>query len=205
MDRGLRPLENQACGVIERRGRPFMVCMAFALPCRAGDFARRKLCGIAPARVVCCLFCFVGRGLDPAAHYFLKFQCRAGTGNQPGTPRGVHPCREAYMPPLQIRVPRTRAKNIAIGRTSAGRIHAAPTNLTETAGKWARQAFAADVHGGVKTPPYKPPGNGRQMGKASCRPQPSTAGGNRRFPRRRALSHPTPAAACRRAKCRFWG
>ena len=103
----------------------------FGLPCRAGDFARRKLCGIAPARVVCCgsrfvgaacmrpanlppphvygiidaipgvcrggihaarktvrsfgvagaawrLLCLVGRGLDPAAHYFLKFQCSAG-------------------------------------------------------------------------------------------------------------------------------
>ena len=24
------------------------------------------------------------------------------TGNEPGTPRGAHPCREAYMPPLRI-------------------------------------------------------------------------------------------------------
>ena len=37
-------------------------------------------------------------------------------------------CGTACMPPLQIRVPRTQTKNVTTGRTSTGRIHAAPTN-----------------------------------------------------------------------------
>ena len=59
------------------------------------------------------------------------------------------------MPPLQIRVPRTRAKNGAAGQPGTGRMHAAPTDRLAMAGKWARRVFAADGHGGVKTPPYR--------------------------------------------------
>ena len=59
------------------------------------------------------------------------------------------------MPPLQIRVSRTQTKYVSIRRTPTGRIHAAPTNRPGTTGTWAKQVFAADRHGGVKTPPYK--------------------------------------------------
>ena len=46
------------------------------------------------------------------------------------------------------------------GGRFTGRMHAAPTNRPGTAGRRAKQAFAADRHGGVKTPPYKPAGTG---------------------------------------------
>ena len=45
----------------------------------------------------------------------------------PRTPRGTHPCREACMPPLQIRQTCTRAGNLVAPQTGAGRMHAAPT------------------------------------------------------------------------------
>ena len=54
---------------------------------------------------------------------------RAGqTGNEPGTPRGVNPCRAAYMPPLQTS---------GIEYTSQKRCH------------------KADARGGAKAPPYR--------------------------------------------------
>ena len=115
-----------------------------------------------------CLFCIVGRGLDlrpkgrrcaavglrnapagadPAAHWFGGRERppyrAAETGNEPGTPRGAHPCREAYMPPLQTRQPRTRAQ---------------------------KRCHRANVHGPHTCGPYEPAGNNRQMGKAGvCR------------------------------------
>ena len=90
------------------------------------EAARRNTAALDVAGAARCLFCIVGRGLDlrpkgrrcaavglrnapagadPAAHWFggrerPPYRARE-TGNEPGTPRGAHPCREAYMPPLQ--------------------------------------------------------------------------------------------------------
>ena len=101
----------------------------FILYCRAGDLARRTDGFLN--------FNNVRRGQDPALQ-------SGAYGQFARNPRAtVHPYREAYMPPLQIRVPRTRTKNVTTGQTPTGRIHAAPTNRPGMADKWVRQAFAA--------------------------------------------------------------
>ena len=71
------------------------------------------------------------------------------TGNEPGTPRGAHPCREAYMPPLQT--PGT-------AYTNQIRFH------------------RANVRGPHACGPYRPAGNGRRMGKEGVCRVPSAAG-----------------------------
>ena len=73
----------------------------------------------------------------------------------PQPPRGAHPCREACMPPLQTPGSAYTNRGTGGGGRFTGRIHAAPTNRPGTAGRRAKQAFAADRHGGVKTPPYR--------------------------------------------------
>ena len=149
---------------------PFFGCGGVRSMRRGGNHsARRNTAALDVAGAARCLFCIVGRGLDlrpkgrrcaavglrnapagadPAAHWFggrERPPYRAQeTGNEPGTPRGTHPCREACMPPLQIRVPRTRTQNVATRQTPAGRMHAAPTDRPGTTYKWVRQAFTAD-------------------------------------------------------------
>ena len=69
--------------------RPFTVCMVFASHGRAGDFARRTddFSNFKNNNV--------GRGQDPALQIVVY-------GRFPRKPRAMaHPCREAYMPPLQ--------------------------------------------------------------------------------------------------------
>ena len=72
------------------RGVPharFPVDCLFTLFCRAGDFARRTLLFLKIFNV--------RRGQDPALQTGIN-------GRFPRKPRAtVHPCREAYMPPLQ--------------------------------------------------------------------------------------------------------
>ena len=121
------------------------------------------------------------------------------------------------MPPLQIGVSRTQTKNVAAGQTPTGRMHAAPTDRLAMAGKWARRVFAADGHGGVKTPPYKAkqtgtfpanPARGKPLPGgiyASPTNRPETAG--ERVRKAFAASRPRRAKTgdFSRAKCRFWG
>ena len=135
--------------------------MAFALYCRAGVHARRT------------------------DKIFKIFQCAAGPRPRPterreravfpGTPRGEHPCREAYMPPLQMRYTRLRIKYVATGQTPTGRMHAAPTNtryrVREPGDGWRRKVYGPHACG-----PYEPAGNVRRMGKAGVYRVPSTAG-----------------------------
>ena len=74
---------------------------------RGGIYAARERYGTDHSWFAWCVTHIVGRGLDPP-------HIRGGrerppykpgeTGNEPGTPRGAHPCREACMPPLQMRV-----------------------------------------------------------------------------------------------------
>ena len=64
----------------------------------------------------------------------------AQTGNEPRTPRGAHPCREAYMPPLQTPGIASMTSETGSGGRFAGRIHAAPTNRPGTTGKQAKEA-----------------------------------------------------------------
>ena len=128
-----------------------------------------------------CLPRIVGRGLGPAAPMiFLNFiMCggrnrppyRArGMGNQPKTPRGAHPCREAYMPPLQTPGTASITPGTGGGGRFTGRMHAAPTNRPGTAGKWQNrclpQTSAAGVNArptGRRKRPYSPqPPRGRK-------------------------------------------
>ena len=96
------------CRVV-RRGRmhaaretprhwPSTVCMVCTLHCRAGDLARRSDDFPNFKNNT------VRRGQDPALQ-------TGENGHISRKPRSMaYPCREAYMPPLQIRVPRTRTQ-----------------------------------------------------------------------------------------------
>ncbi len=46
--------KNQVFGVVEHRDHLFTGHLTFVLLCRAGVHARRKLCGITPAWILCC-------------------------------------------------------------------------------------------------------------------------------------------------------
>ena len=75
--------------------------------------APKRRCGASPKRAC-------GRSARRTDKIFKNVQCAAGSRPRPTergkrsifpqTPRGEHPCREAYMPPLQTRQPRTRAQ-----------------------------------------------------------------------------------------------
>ena len=149
---------------------PFFGCGGVRSMRRGGiDAARRNTAALDVAGAARCLFCIVGRGLDlrpkgrrcaavglrnapagadPAAHWFggrERPPYRAQeTGNEPGTPARRAPLPGGiYMPPLQIRVPRTRTRYVSTGQTATGRMHAAPTDRPGTAGEWVRKVFAA--------------------------------------------------------------
>ena len=128
--------------------RPLFGCVGVWSMRRGGiDAARRNTADVGRLRFAGCVFCLVGRAFTPAEPIkFLKFfNVRRERAVFPGTPRGEHPCREAYMPPLQTPgTAYTNPKNVAMRRTPTGRMHAAPTNRPGTAGKWVRQTFAAD-------------------------------------------------------------
>ena len=139
-------------------GRNGMECDLHAPPVAGPAWCIPRIVGAAcmrPANIAAppiagpawCLPRIVGRGLGPAAPMiFLNFiMCggrnrppyRAGqTGNQPQTPRGAHPCREACMPPLQTPDIASTTPGTGGGGRFTGRIHAAPTNRPGTAGKW---------------------------------------------------------------------
>ncbi len=95
-------------------------------------------------------------------------------------PRVVaNPCRAAYMPPLQIRVPRTQTQK-----------HHHRTN----------------AHGPHTCGPYEPAGNGRYMGRAGVYRRTPTAGSRPRPTERRKRSvypqTPRGATPCRAAYMR---
>ena len=48
------------------------------------------------------------------------------------------------MPPLRMGEARTQTQNVIVRQTGTGRMHAAPTDLPGTTGKWVKQKFAAD-------------------------------------------------------------
>ena len=87
---------------------------------------------------------------------FLNFYCAAGVNTRP-TIQNKHQTdpatadartvlRAACMPPLRIDQTPSRPKNGIVRRTATGRMHAAPANRQEMAGKRARETFAATVH-----------------------------------------------------------
>ena len=90
--------------------------------------ARKTMRSFGVAGAAWRLLCLVGRAFTPAEHYkkFLKnYRCggvktplQCGVyGRVSRKPRVARtPCREACMPPLQIRVPRTRTENAAAGQ-----------------------------------------------------------------------------------------
>ncbi len=121
------------CGTARCRGG-----RAFALYCRAGPWPRRTDIFSKNNFVIMC----GGRKRPP-------YRARE-TGNEPGTSRGAHPCREAYMPPLQTPGIASMIPGAGDGGRVTGRMHAAPTNRPGTAGEC----------GGVKTPPYRVAGTG---------------------------------------------
>ena len=95
------------------------------------------------------------RGQDPALQ-------TGGNGQFSRKPRAtVHPCREAYMPPLQIRVSPTRTQ---------------------------KRYLVANGHGPHACGPYKPSGNGRRTGKAGACHRASAAGSRPRPTNRRKRS-----------------
>ena len=116
----MRPAERYGIGRLR-------VCVLLISHCRAGPWPRRTLIILE----IIMFLMFGGRERPPYRP--------AETGNEPGTPRGAHPCREAYMPPLQIGCTHLRGKRRTTPQTPTGRIHAAPTNRPGTAGKWIRR------------------------------------------------------------------
>ena len=122
---------------------------AMAHPCREAYMPPLQTSGTAytaRSRSARCLSRIVGAAYMPPAKrcprrpfmgcaVFIS-HCRAReTGNEPGTPRRAHPCREACMPPLQTPGIASMTPGTGGGGRFTGRIHAAPTNRPGTAGK----------------------------------------------------------------------
>ena len=120
---------------------PFTVCMVFASHGRAGDFARRTddFSNFKNNNV--------RRGQDPALQIVVY-------GRFPRNPRAMaHPCREAYMPPLQIPGTASMTPGTGGGGRFTGRMHAAPTNRPGTAGKWQNRCLPQTSAAGVNARP----------------------------------------------------
>ena len=127
--------------------------------------APKRRCGASPKRAC-------GRRPRRTDTIFKNVQCAAGVNARPTmrrirscfpqTPRGEHPCREAYMPPLQTPgTAYTNPKNVAMRRTPTGRMHAAPTDRPGTAGEWVKQVFTACRPRRGQDPALQSGGNGR--------------------------------------------
>ena len=115
MRRGGIDAARKHCGHCPLPGR-----LLFVLPCRAGDFARRT------------------------DNFFNFYNVRRIRSCFPQTPRGEHPCREAYMPPLQTPGIASMIPGTGGSGRFTGRMHAAPTNRPETSGERVRRVFAID-------------------------------------------------------------
>ena len=109
--------------------------------------APKRRCGASPKRAC-------GRSARRTDKIFKNVQCAAGSRPRPTergkrsifpqTPRGEHPCREAYMPPLQTPGIASMIPGTGGSGRFTGRMHAAPTNRPETSGERVRRVFAID-------------------------------------------------------------
>ena len=135
---------------------PLPVCMVFAPHCRGRMQAARETPPLPSLHGL--------HGVYPALQIVVY-------GRFPRKPRAMaHPCREAYMPPLQTPGIASMTPGTGGGGRFTGRMHAAPTNRPGTAGKWQNrclpQTSAAGVNArptGRRKRPYSPqPPRGRK-------------------------------------------
>ena len=129
-----------------------------------------------------------------------------GMGNQPKTPRGAHPCREAYMPPLQTPgIAYTTQKPFALRSRfwpatafglCVGAAYMPPAEPPRHRPLPVYMVFAPHCRGRMHAAPTNRPGTAGKW-QNRCLPQTSAAGVNARPTERRIRSY-SPKRACGR-------